>query len=282
LFNKKQGVFGHYDEDEDGLRLYLNNRRIIDVKYDARYSLPTGYARTGATPEPQVKVVQTSENQNLTGGQKLLLEWHNRVAHLNFDRVQQVLRNVPFIANKFVNAVRCEHPRCHTYALVKAKRCAKNSVLQTKVPERDGAPKVDNLKVGSRVSVDHFKSRLKGRSCDSYGNPSSTQYAGGALFVEHSSGYIKCEHQVGFSAVETICAKQNFECHCMDQGVVVQYYLTDNGAFKLNTFVAHINDSQQLLHVCGTNAHRQNGVAERAIHTISNMARAMILHAIMH
>jgi hypothetical protein len=33
---------------------------------------------------------------------------------------------------------------------------------------------------------------------------------------------------------------------------------------------------------CGTNAHHQNGVAERAIHTISNMARSMILHASMH
>jgi hypothetical protein len=37
-----------------------------------------------------------------------------------------------------------------------------------------------------------------------------------------------------------------------------------------------------MMHFCGTNAHHQNGVAERAIQTISNMARAMILHANMH
>jgi hypothetical protein len=37
-----------------------------------------------------------------------------------------------------------------------------------------------------------------------------------------------------------------------------------------------------MMHFCGTNAHHQNGVAERAIHTISKMARAMILHASMH
>jgi hypothetical protein len=36
------------------------------------------------------------------------------------------------------------------------------------------------------------------------------------------------------------------------------------------------------MHFCGNNAHHQNGVAERAIKTISNMARAMILHASMH
>jgi hypothetical protein len=37
-----------------------------------------------------------------------------------------------------------------------------------------------------------------------------------------------------------------------------------------------------MMHLCGTDAHHQNGVAERAIQTISNMARAMILHASMH
>jgi hypothetical protein len=37
-----------------------------------------------------------------------------------------------------------------------------------------------------------------------------------------------------------------------------------------------------MMHFCGTNAHHQNGVAETAIQTISNMARAMILHASMH
>jgi hypothetical protein len=64
--------------------------------------------------------------------------------------------------------------------------------------------------------VDHFESRLNVRTYNSYGRPSSTQYVGDALFVEHASGYIKCDHQVGFSAVETIRVKQNFERHRID------------------------------------------------------------------
>jgi hypothetical protein len=148
--------------------------------------------------------------------------------------------------------------------------------MHTKVVKRDGALKLDNLRVESKVSVDHFESRLKGRTYDSYGEPSSAQYVGDALFVDHSSGYVKFCHHVGFSVVETIRAKQNFERHCMDYGVVVQDYLTANGKFKANTFVAHINESQQLLHVCGTNVHYQNGVAEQVIQFMSNMARATI------
>jgi hypothetical protein len=52
--------------------------------------------------------------------------------------------------------------------------------------------------------------------------------------------------------------------------------------YKANAFLKHIHETHRLLRFCRTNAHHQNGVAERAIQSISNMARAMILHAIIH
>jgi hypothetical protein len=90
------------------------------------------------------------------------------------------------------------------------------------------------------------------------------------------------EHQFVFSDVETIRAKQSYERMCLDNGILVQDYLTDSGAFKANKFVKHINETHQLLRLCGTNAHHKNVVAERAIQTIINIARSMILHASMH
>jgi hypothetical protein len=68
----------------------------------------------------------------------------------------------------------------------------------------------------------------------------------------------------------------------MDNGVVVQVYLTDSGAFKANLCITDINETRQKLWFCGTNTHHQNGVAERSIQTISNMACDIILHASIH
>ena len=67
---------------------------------------------------------------------------------------------------------------------------------------RDGALKANHLKPGFEVSVDHFESRLLGRTFDSY--------KGGSIIVNHCSGFLHVEHQLGFSAVETVRAKQAY------------------------------------------------------------------------
>ena len=82
--------------------------------------------------------------------------------------------------------------------------------------------------------------------------------------MDHGTGYIQVEHQLGFSAVETIRAKQNYEQQAMENVVSIQSYLTDSGAFKANSFFQLIREYTQRVQYCGTNTHHQNGVAERA------------------
>ena len=142
--------------------------------------------------------------------------------------------------------------------------------------ECEGTLKAEHLGAGIRVSDDHFESRLLEQTFDSYGKPSANTFKGGCIFVDHGTGYIHVEHQLGFSAVETIRAKQNYEKLAMDYGVIVQSYLTDSGAFKSNSFVQHIREHSQRLQFCGTNAHHQNGVAERSIRTVSKIGRAHV------
>jgi hypothetical protein len=65
-------------------------------------------------------------------------------------------------------------------------------------------------------------------------------------------------------------------------GVYIESYLTDSETFKATSFVQHIKNHNQRIHYCGANAHHKNGVAEQAVRSISNMARAMLLHASSH
>jgi hypothetical protein len=175
----------------------------------------------------------------------LALEWHYRFGHLNFHSLQYVLRNVPFVAASFGPATKCDPPKCAVCEFAKGKRRPKHAETQVKNPERNGALKATFLRPGSRVSVDHFESRLRGRTFDSFGKTTSNQYVGGCIFVDHASSYVHVEHQLGFSAVETIRAKQAYEKFCLDHGVLIQDYLTDSGSFKANnlynTSVSPIN-----------------------------------------
>jgi hypothetical protein len=163
LFNKKKGIFGSYSGDEDKFELKLNDNPIISVPYDSRSALPIAEVLVGPEPEPTVNLTNLEPgNQNLTGGQKLLLEWHYRFFHLNFQSLQNVLRRAPFVAKRFSAEMRCDLPRCEICELAKAKRRPKRSETKTKNPERDGALKVNHLSPGTCVSVDHFECRQRG------------------------------------------------------------------------------------------------------------------------
>jgi hypothetical protein len=155
-------------------------------------------------------------------------------------------------------------------------------IKQTVVAERDGAVKYGHITPGARVYLDHFESRLRGRTYDSFGKLSSATFKGGCIIIDHASPHEHVEQQVGFSAGETIQAKQEFERVCLENGVVAQDYPTDSGEFEANKFMVHIDDTHQKLRCCGTSVHHQNGVKERGIQTIINMASAMILQSSIH
>jgi hypothetical protein len=85
------------------------------------------------------------------------------------------------------------------------------------------------------------------------------------------------DHQLGFSAIKTIQAKQAFERFALSVGVYNESYLTDSGAFKAPSFVKHIQDHNQHIQYCGANAHHKNGVVERAVRSVLNNAFTCIL-----
>jgi hypothetical protein len=101
----------------------LNDTPIISVLCDNRSSLPIAEFLTGPEPELTVNLtIWEPGNQNLTAGQKLLLEWHYRVCHLKFQSLQNVLRRTPFVVKRFAALVVFAPPRCEICESAKAKR----------------------------------------------------------------------------------------------------------------------------------------------------------------
>ena len=285
LFNQARGVGGTFAGNENEFTLPFDNSPKLTIEYDEQNHLPIGYATTGTPPpltvNPQANLVLLNKGyQNPTAGQKLLLQCHYRFGHLNLPRVQSILRYFPFDILKFASSGKCDITtlRCDICQFAKSHRHPTHRSRTTVNSERDGSLTAEHLGPGACVSVDHFESRVLGRTLDSYGKASSSQYKGGCIFVDHGSGNLHVEHQLGFSAIETIRAKQNYEKMSLDSGVTVQSYLADSGAFKANAFFSHIRNSGQRIQYCGTDAYHQNG----SIRTVSNMARALILHAATH
>jgi hypothetical protein len=154
----------------------LNDYAVISVPYDNHWSLLIEEAMFDPEPEPKVNIsILEDSNQNITAGQKLLLEWHYIWCDLNFQSLQYVLRRAPFVVKRFAAAVKCDAPKCENCELAKSKRRPKNALTHTRNTERDGALKADRLSPGLRVSVDHFQCRQRGRTCASYGKASSKQ-----------------------------------------------------------------------------------------------------------
>ena len=79
-----------------------------------------------------------------------------------------------------------------------------------------------------------------------------------------------------------ICGKNLFEREARTCGVSIHSYQGDNGVYKAAEFVKDLNDRGQMIKYSGAGAHHQNGVADRAIYTILESAKAMLLHAAIH
>jgi hypothetical protein len=158
LFNKKTGIFGKFSGDEDSFSIYLNENSAISTSYNAHSGLPIANAYCGTKVQPSVNLtILDEENQNLTAGQKLLLEWHYKFGHLNFNSLQNALRNVLFVAKRLGPAVKIDAPKCSVCEFAKANCRPRKSERQTKIPERDGSLKAGHIRPGARVSVDHFE-----------------------------------------------------------------------------------------------------------------------------
>lgn len=272
-------------------------RRGITVYICAESNLPSTTAYSSDTDSRIHQALNASissasdNNMNLSPAQRELLKWHCRLGHLSMKQTQFLLRTGVLAHSEKTRQLQIQAtkssthlPMCAACQFAKQRQRSTPGTTKKVVKDRQGVMKADNLLPGQRVSVDHFVCSTKGRLTHTQGKEDpKTQYCGGALFVDHASGYIFIQEQVHLNTHETIDAKQQFEEHCRDFGVIPQTYLTDNGsAFTSADYTAHLQNFGQIASFAGVGAHHHNGIAERSIQTVMSLARAMMLHSAIH
>ncbi|KAG7358094.1 hypothetical protein IV203_014681 [Nitzschia inconspicua] len=141
----------------------------------------------------------------------------------------------------------------------------------------------DNLHPGDCISVDQYVSSVPGRLPHTAGKESSKdKYHGGTIFVDHATSFLFLVNQVSLRAGETINSKVAFERFAHSCGHRLQSFRADNMPFDSAEFKADLVAKNQTISLSGVGAHHQNGVAERSIQTVTEWARAMLLHHALH
>ena len=277
----------HFRVFHDRTEWHMQGRRILTMNYDDNY-LPrlTLFRKGTALPTlTALNAVLSPTNRNLSDIKKTWLRWHIKLGHLSFSRVQQMaIGGLLDLVALGLNKTRVgDPPPCASCAQGRQTRTPDKTTITKKVAESVGALKEGILRPGQRVFCDQLESRILGRLLHTAGREQDKdKYKGTTLFCDGASGYIHVEHQVSFSAADTIMALESFEREASRMGVTIDSYLSDNGIFKSRAFVDKIASNQQSIRFSGVGAKWQNGVSEGAINFIASTARTMMIHAALH
>ena len=261
-------VSGNFIVEENHSTMEFDWISPITIDYNYIKWLPTATATATVTATarnlnmqlyPSINLCITlDENQNITPAKKRLLHWHSRFGYCILRDAQPIRRSPPFGFEQFLAYSKISSDNkllCEMCQYARARRKAAHGKMTWINPASEGYLKNDHLHPGVSVSVDHFESRIKGRTFSSFWQSTSEHFVGNCVYVDHMGGYLQVEHQLGSLSTETIRVKQSYTKHCLVSGIMADTYLTDNGMFKANAFINHIREQVQRLRLCGVNDH---------------------------
>ena len=137
------------------------------------------------------------------------------------------------------------------------------------IPDQEYTP-------GQCVAVDMLKSPTLGLIAQLTGRRTTSRYNYATVYVDIAPGYGAVVLQKTAGAAETITGKEEFERHAESCGVKIKAYHADNGTFRANAWREHCHKRSQTLTFASVHAHFENGVAERRIRLLQNLARTMM------
>ncbi len=296
---------GHAYFDHKRFRLNTANSVELEFPYECGSNQPLmfldhqcahvgidGPLRQALNETDLTSVILSDLNINLKGPARELLLWHHRLCHVATSWVQSLMRplkgefgtsSTSLIPTKYQQTKSIETPKCPACQLAKQKRTSTGSQSVHNKPDRIEALTRDAKEPGAQVHLDHYISTTPGRLPHTFGKErQSEKYHGGTFFVDSATRYTKARHQVTTTTGETLASKREFEREAADLGVKIRSYRADNLVFDSELFTEDVQACGQTIDYSGVGAHHQNGVAERAIQTITNWARAMMMHQLIH
>ena len=198
-----------------------------------------------------------------------LLKYHQRMGHIPFTKLQILAKEgaLPKYLSK------CDIPICSSCMYAKmSKRPWRNKPSSNYTPKRAPDP-------GEVVSVDQMVSPTSGFIAQMTGILTKKRYKYATVYVDQATRFGYTHLQKTGSAEETLEGKRAFETIARNSGITIKGYHADNGIFRANAWVNDCNVKSQRLTFAGVNAHHQNGIAERRIRTLQELARTMLIHA---
>jgi hypothetical protein len=236
--------------------------------------------------------ISDEQNINLSKAQLELLGWHYRLGHISMHSIQRFmhptkaldndatseeLKSPSIISTKHKGTHTCEVPKCASCILAKMERLPKSTTVSVGSNDKHSL-KGDDLNPGDTVSLDQYVVSVKGRTITN-SSKNHEKVNGGTIFVDHASGKIFNYHQISLRTGETLIGKRMVERDAATFGLSLKSFLADNGVFTSAEFRNDLERKGQSIRFSGVGAHHQNGVAERAIKTISYLARANLIHS---
>jgi hypothetical protein len=198
------------------------------------------------------------------------LHYHYKYGHISPKRIQTMARH-GILPKRLAT---CSIPVCPACLYGKATKRAWRDK-----PALEQAKSLKPTTPGAVVSVDMLTSPTPGFIAQMTGTPTYRRYLHTAVYVDQATGYGFVWLQKSISEEETLEGKLAFERHCRSINVTVRHYHADNGIFASNGWKQSCANERQTLTFAGVNAHHQNGMAERRIRELQNLARTMLIHA---
>ena len=226
--------------------------------------------KTTQLPEALPNIIPDEESRQPINEMSQLLTLHHQYGHIPMRKLQEMAKQ-GILPRRLAN---CNIPTCSACLFARATRRPWRGKIR-----RDTDNNETPTAVGEVVSVDQLESPTPGLIAQMTGKLTTKRYKYATVYVDQRSRLGFVHLQKTSSAEETIEGKKAFETYARRHRITIKNYLADNGIFKANLWVDECKRQGQGLTFAGVNAHHQNGVAERRIRELQDMARTMLIHA---